>query len=63
MLTGLLVGLLAQGASPLDACLAATYVHGLAGELASAEHGVRAVVAGDVIEKLGAAFRQIELPA
>ncbi len=61
VLAGIIVGLRAQGLAPFDAAVAAGYLHGLAGELAAQRIGSeRSVIAGDVIESLGAAFSQLE---
>ncbi|MFO0732393.1 MAG: NAD(P)H-hydrate dehydratase [Nitrospiraceae bacterium] len=51
-LTGMLVGLLAQGLSPWDAACAATYLHGLAGDLAAEHHGQAGMIAGDLIAEI-----------
>ena len=59
VLTGLITGLLAQGMRPLDAALAGVYLHGLAGDLAAEETGEEALIAGDMIRKLGKAFRNV----
>lgn len=48
VLTGVISAFLAGGLEPIDAAVAATYVHGLAGELA----GEVGVIAGDVVEAL-----------
>ena len=49
-LTGLVTGLLAQGAAPLEALLAAVWLHGSAGdEVAKAQGGVLGTTASDVI--------------
>jgi NAD(P)H-hydrate epimerase len=58
VLTGMLVGLLAQGLSAWDAGCAGTYLHGLAGDLAAAELGQVGMTAGDVIERIPHAIRQ-----
>jgi NAD(P)H-hydrate epimerase len=52
VLTGMIVGLLAQGLSPWDAACAGTYLHGLAGDLASFGLGPAGMTAGDVIEQI-----------
>jgi NAD(P)H-hydrate epimerase len=62
LLTGVLAGLLAQGAPPLAAARAAVYVHGEAGDRAAARLGRRALVAGDVLAHLGDAFRAVAGP-
>lgn len=56
-LTGLITGLLAQGYSPLDAALLGVYLHGLAGDLTAQALGYNAMIAGDIIERLGDAFK------
>ena len=52
VLTGMLVGLLAQGLSPWDAACAATYLHGLAGDLAAEKQGQAGMIAGDLIAEI-----------
>ncbi len=59
VLTGVIAGLLAQRPSdPLGAAVTGVYLHGLAGDLAVAETGIRALVATDISEHLGRAFLQ-----
>lgn len=60
VLTGLITGLLAQGLAPLDAALAGVYLHGAAGDLAVKDMGQAALIAGDIIEHLGGAFRDLQ---
>lgn len=60
VLTGIILGLLAQSYSPEDAALTGVYLHGLAGDLAAAKFSQQAMIAGDIIEQLGAAFLQLE---
>lgn len=57
VLTGMMVGLLAQGLSSWDAACSATYLHGLAGDLASAEKGQAGLLAGDVIDYIPRAIK------
>lgn len=59
VLTGMLTGLLAQGYSPLDSCLLGVYLHGLAGDIAAAEYSQEAMLAGDIIDCLGEAFKRL----
>ncbi|MDR2130890.1 MAG: NAD(P)H-hydrate dehydratase [Odoribacteraceae bacterium] len=60
VLTGVLTALLASGLPVEDAVLAGVYVHGLAGDIAAAEHGERGLTSGDVADALGKAWRQCE---
>ncbi len=60
VLTGLITGLLAQGYQPLDASIIAVYIHGLAGDIVAGEVGEQGMIAGDIIENIGNAFRIIE---
>ena len=58
VLTGMIVGLLAQRLNPWDAACAATYLHGLAGDMAAMDIGPIGMTAGDVIERIPHAIRQ-----
>ena len=58
VLTGMIVGLLAQGLSQWDAACTATYFHGLAGDSAARTIGQVAMTAGDLIEHIPQAFAQ-----
>jgi NAD(P)H-hydrate epimerase len=58
VLTGMIVGLLAQGLTPWDAACTGTYFHGLAGDLAAAQIGQAAMTAGDLIEHIPKALAQ-----
>lgn len=60
VLTGILTGLFAQQYSALEAAILGVYLHGLAGDLAAAEVGQEALIAGDLIEYLGKAFGKLE---
>jgi ADP-dependent NAD(P)H-hydrate dehydratase / NAD(P)H-hydrate epimerase len=60
VLTGLLTGLLAQQPQvPLEATIAAVYLHGLAGDLAAAQLGQRSLIASDLIAHLSEAILQV----
>ena len=59
-LTGILLGLLAQGFSPENAALAGVYLHGLAGDLAAQQISEPALVAGDIANYLGKAFLELQ---
>lgn len=59
VLTGMIAGLLAQGLDALDATLLATWLHGLAGDLAAARRGEVSLAAGDLLETLPEAFAEL----
>jgi hydroxyethylthiazole kinase-like uncharacterized protein yjeF len=59
VLTGIIGGLLAQGAEIADALTAAVYVHGCAGDLAASELGEISLVATDLIANLPKALRAL----
>jgi ADP-dependent NAD(P)H-hydrate dehydratase / NAD(P)H-hydrate epimerase len=61
VLTGILTGLLAQGYNSVEAALLGIYLHGMAGDLAAKEYSMEALVAGDIISKMGAAFTTYQL--
>lgn len=60
VLTGMVLALLAQGYSATDAARMAVYVHGLSGDYAAAEKGMTALVAGDIVDCLPAAWKYME---
>jgi len=60
VLTGLLAGLVAGGATLDDAALVGPYVHGVAAELFSLDRSERSLVPSDIVELLPRAFREIE---
>ena len=59
VLTGIIAGLMAQGYPPAGASIAGVYLHGLAGDLAADDTGFEALIAGDIINYLGKAFRSL----
>jgi NAD(P)H-hydrate epimerase len=59
VLTGIITGLLAQKYSPLNACILGVYLHGLAGDIAARSISEEALIANDIIENLGNAFKAI----
>ena len=59
VLTGIITGLMAQGYPPEDAAIFGVYLHGLAGDLAAEEMSQEALIAGDLIQFLGQAYRNI----
>ena len=60
VLTGLIAGLLAQGADLGLAARAGAYVHGLAGDLAAERLGQEAMLAGDLLECVPEAIRRVK---
>lgn len=60
VLSGLVGGLMAQGLSGFDASLLGVYLHGLAGDLAAETMTPRAMVAGDVIDRIADAWWALE---
>lgn len=60
VLTGLIAGLLAQGASADAATKTAVYLHGLAGDLAAEAIGQEAMVASDLMAQIPEAIRQLK---
>lgn len=60
VLTGVLLGLAANGMQPLEVALAGVYAHGLAGDIAETESGMRGICAGMIAEGMGRAWRKLE---
>jgi NAD(P)H-hydrate epimerase len=59
VLTGIVLGLLASGYTPIGACILGTWLHGRAGDIAAEKLSQPAMLASDVIENLGEAFKKI----
>jgi len=59
VLTGLIVGLLAQGLEVSQAAACAVYVHGLAGDLAAIRLGEASVTAGAILNEVPEALRAL----
>ncbi len=59
VLTGLITGLLAQGYFPTEACILGVYLHGLSGDIAAEHTGYESLIAGNLIENFGKAFRTL----
>jgi NAD(P)H-hydrate epimerase len=62
-LTGMIVGLLAQGLSPWNAAKAGVYLHGLAGDIAAEKLGQAGLIASDLIECIPHALTQTLSPS
>ena len=56
VLTGIIAALLAQGLAPFEAAQLGAHIHGLAGDLATAELGQVSLIATDLIRFLPKAF-------
>lgn len=62
VLSGVIMGLLAQGYPPEHAAIAGVYLHGLSGDIAADQISQESVTASDVVEYLGQAFLQLTHP-
>jgi ADP-dependent NAD(P)H-hydrate dehydratase / NAD(P)H-hydrate epimerase len=60
VLTGLVLGLLAQQYKPFEAALLGVFLHGLAGDIAADEMGMEALLASDLINNIGKAFKKLK---
>jgi NAD(P)H-hydrate epimerase len=60
VLTGVILGMLAQGYSPKEAAIIGVYLHGLAGDYAARKTGIESMIAGDIVENLGRAFKDVK---
>ncbi len=58
VLTGIILGLLSQGYSSVNASILGVYIHGLAADIAISKHqSMESLIASDIIDHLGAAFQ------
>ncbi len=58
-LTGIILGLLAQGYTSKQATILGVYIHGFAGDMAAQELGENALIAEDITNTLGMAFQYL----
>lgn len=58
VLTGILLGLLAQGYTQENACRLGVYIHGLAGDIAAEEKTEIGMTANDIVEALPTAWKK-----
>ncbi len=61
VLTGMILSLLTQGYSPLDAACIGVYLHGLAADIAIRDQPMESLLASDLIENIGRAFLHLQL--
>ena len=59
VLSGMLLSLLGQGIEPFEACCAAVWLHGRAGDLAAADKGEWGMTPTDMLEQIPYAIKQL----
>ncbi len=59
VLTGLITGLIAQSYPPATAAIMGVFIHGLAGDIAMKKTGMQSLLAGDIIDGFGKAFKKL----
>mgnify|MGYP002554371749 CR=1 FL=1 len=59
VLAGMLVSLLGLGLPPMDACCAAVWLHGRAGDLAARQVGLWGMTPSDLLDRIPAALREV----
>jgi NAD(P)H-hydrate epimerase len=59
VLTGILLGLMAQGYTPLESSLMGVFLHGLAGDIAAEKWGYEALTANNITHYIGKAFQRL----
>ncbi|HBC80101.1 MAG TPA: bifunctional ADP-dependent NAD(P)H-hydrate dehydratase/NAD(P)H-hydrate epimerase, partial [Bacteroidales bacterium] len=59
VLTGMILSLLAQDYSPVNAAVTGVYLHGLAGDIAGSKSCYESIIATDIIDNIGNAFIRI----
>ena len=59
VLTGIILGLLAQGYQSIEAAILGVYLHGLAGDIAADEWGFESLIASDITKNIGKAFKKL----
>ena len=59
VLAGIIAGFLGQGLNEFDAARSGVYMHGLAGDIAAEDKGEAGLIAGDILENIPYAIKQI----
>jgi len=59
VLTGIILSLLAQGYGPENASVTGVFLHGMAGDIAAIDKGFESLIASDITDHIGHAFRRI----
>jgi len=59
VLTGILLGLMAQRYTSFETAILGVYLHGLAGDLAAEMESEESMIAGDIIRQLGQAYKKL----
>jgi len=60
VLTGMISSLLGQGYEPETAAILGVWLHGHAGDLAGESRGAQALIASDIVESIGLAFKSLQ---
>lgn len=60
VLTGMMLGIRAQGYESEPSAILATFLHGLAGDIAAAQRGFEGMIASDIIESIPMAFNELK---
>lgn len=60
VLSGIIVGLVAQGLSPQQAAVAGVYIHGCCGDKAAGAGSEQGLIAGDLIDQLPYVLKELE---
>lgn len=59
VLTGMITSFVGQGVSPYSAAAIGVYLHGMAGDMAAREKGRLGMIAGDIIDKIPNAIKEV----
>ncbi|HOP57947.1 MAG TPA: NAD(P)H-hydrate dehydratase [Bacteroidales bacterium] len=59
VLTGMILSLLAQGYNALAAAITGVFIHGLAGDIAAEKISGESLIASDIVDSVGEAFKRI----
>ncbi|MDR0536464.1 MAG: NAD(P)H-hydrate dehydratase [Tannerellaceae bacterium] len=61
VLTGIILGLLTSGYQPETAAVLGVFIHGMAGDIATASVSEESLIASDIINNLGKTFKQLKI--
>jgi len=59
-LTGMILSLLSQGYTPVNAAITGVYLHGLAGDIAAEKFSMESMLSSDIIDEIGEAVKRLK---
>ena len=59
ILTGIIISFICQGISPINSAILGSYIHGLAGDMASLDKGEYGLISSDILDYISKAIKKL----